>query len=124
MWLTHVVRGVVGGRCDSNKAGKLNKDQLVTMFGLMSLAQQGQTPDVGALSASTPPPKIDGLVVPMPTPVQVWPPQRSLVHWTIGPTHAWWRGCCKYASMIEREHSGGTAAKGGGVVATLYGLHI
>ena len=47
--------------CDTDNAGKLNYDQLITLFGLMSLAQNGQKPDVAGIGPDTPPPKIEGI---------------------------------------------------------------
>lgn len=61
--LSNQMMGGIWALSDTNKAGKLNKDQLVTLLGLMSIAQTGATPSTNALTSATPPPTIDGLVV-------------------------------------------------------------
>jgi Ca2+-binding EF-hand superfamily protein len=47
--------------CDDAKSGKLTKQQVMKMFGLMSQAQTGGTPNPTELDGNTPAPKVTGL---------------------------------------------------------------
>jgi len=49
---------------DSNHDGKMNREELGVLFGLMSQGQAGLEPSLSTLSAETPPPGIAGLPTP------------------------------------------------------------
>ena len=61
--LSNKILGGVWNMCDTDQAGKLNKPQLIRMFGLLAQAQAGMTPSLAKLHASSPPPTITGLEV-------------------------------------------------------------
>lgn len=62
--LSNQVLGGIWAASDTHKSGKLDKNQLVQLFGLMTLAQQGQAPDPALLTPDIAPPTIEGLEVP------------------------------------------------------------
>ena len=55
--------GQIWSACDTAKAGKLNKPQLVKMFGCIGQVQAGMPPNPAAYTTA-PAPKIDGLPIP------------------------------------------------------------
>jgi len=59
--LNNQMMGGIWALADTTKRGKLDKDQLVTLFGMMSIAQAGVIPSAEAVNASTPCPVIIGL---------------------------------------------------------------